>query len=61
VHAATHSMPGVVLSDFQSVFVVTPIIVPITAAILLFTRRRAGLWLLLVSYGLISTRTIDHM
>ena len=50
VHAAAHSMLNVVLSDFQSLFVlVAMIIAPIIVVPLLFTRPRAGMWLLLVS------------
>ena len=49
-HAAAHSMLNVVLSDFQSLFVLVAMtIAPIITVPLLFTRRRAGLWLLLFS------------
>jgi len=51
IHAAAHSVLGVVLSDFQSVFVVVAMIVgPIIAVVLLYTtHRRAGMSVLLVS------------
>ena len=62
VHAAAHSMLGVALSDFQSIFVVMAMIVgPVIAVILLYTtHRRVGLALLLASmlssfiFGLLS-------
>jgi len=50
LHAASHSILGVVLSDFQSLFVLVALIIaPIIAVPLLYTRLRTGLWLLLVS------------
>ena len=62
VHAAAHSMLGVVLSDFQSIFVVVAMIVaPIVSVILLYANhRRGGMSLLLASmlssfiFGLVS-------
>ena len=50
VHAAAHSMLNVVLSDFQSLFVLLAMIIaPVVAVPLLFIRRRAGLLLLFLS------------
>ncbi|HZY93764.1 MAG TPA: hypothetical protein VFE98_02760 [Candidatus Bathyarchaeia archaeon] len=50
VHATAHSILGVVLSDFQSLFVLLAMIIgPIVAVPLLFTHLRVGLWLLLLS------------
>jgi hypothetical protein len=51
IHAAAHSILSVVLSGFQSAFVVVAMVVaPIAAAVLLYTsHRRAGMSLLLAS------------
>jgi hypothetical protein len=51
IHAAAHSMLGVVLSDLQSIIVVLAMIVgPIVAVVLLYTtHRRAGISLLLAA------------
>jgi hypothetical protein len=51
IHAAAHSILGVVLSDFQSIFVVIAMIAgPIIAVILLYTTHRCiGMSLLLAT------------